>query len=156
MTGRSKLPKWTVLYNILRPDKTWIGTGRTDKSWVGTAWEFFNSKEKAYKRYEELHNDPDYTPSIRPYHNGCDFKHLGAAHQTQLKDEAPTGHWPPLGDKELYHETAKAFIKSLSPKEALALSEKLKLIAYHDPKPFHIRGWDICNRKDKSYDNTDT
>ncbi len=66
-------PGWTVLYNICVEGSTWIGTG----------WEFFDGPREANKRYEELKSSmsPVYVPTLRPYHKGVDFQHLGAIHK---------------------------------------------------------------------------
>jgi len=59
-------PKWTVLYN-----------GTND--WVGTGWEFYDTEEEAQIAYDK-HIAKGDCPCKRPFHLGCDRKHLGAAH----------------------------------------------------------------------------
>lgn len=73
MTKSKARPKWTVLYNI----------ANRRSPWIGTAWEFFNSVEQASKRFEALKHqlEPTLVATMRPYHEGCDFKHLGAVHR---------------------------------------------------------------------------
>ncbi len=134
MTTKGQLPKWTVLYNVRHPGQTWVGTG----------WEFYNSEITAHARYHELSDHPDYTPSVRPYHNGCDFKHLGAAHQMQFKDQKPLP--PPVG-KSFYPTTIVTLPMILSPEEAKKLMANWPSasIGYWPtpPQPFHIRDWDL-------------
>jgi hypothetical protein len=65
-----KKPKWTVHYNIVSPE---------NNQWVGTGWEFFDNEDdakKAAKRNTDLGN----CVGFRPYHDGVDRPHLGAAH----------------------------------------------------------------------------
>lgn len=64
-------PKWTVVYNIVSPESS---------KWVGTGWEFFDDEEDAQACYDR-HVASGNTPTKRPYHDGCDKPHLGAAHQ---------------------------------------------------------------------------
>lgn len=65
-----KLPKWTVLYNIVSPGSDWIGTG----------WEFFDEEIVAVSRYNELINQ-GHCPTKRPYYHRSDASHLGACHR---------------------------------------------------------------------------
>ena len=64
-------PTWTVLYNIRNENTLWIGTGR----------EFFDNKNAAKKRYEELSSSLAFTPTLRRYHEEVDRKYLGAIHR---------------------------------------------------------------------------
>jgi hypothetical protein len=67
---KGPVPKWTVLYNIVTPGSTWIGTG----------WEFFDDETEAQKRFDH-HVAIGNCPTKRPYSQPCDWQHLGAAHR---------------------------------------------------------------------------
>lgn len=70
MTPKKPVPKWTVLYNIVTPGSTWVGTG----------WEFFDDEDSAQKRFDH-HVAIGNCPTKRPYAHTCDWYHLGAAHR---------------------------------------------------------------------------
>jgi len=67
----TKLPNWTVIYNILSKDSCWIGKG----------WEFFTNKEYAQTRYKELKKTLRMVPTLRPYHHEIDYQQLGECHK---------------------------------------------------------------------------
>lgn len=66
-------PNWTVHYNIVSPES------KVSK-WVGTGWEFFDTEDEALKAYQR-HILLGNVPGKRPFHNGVDRQHLGAAHR---------------------------------------------------------------------------
>ena len=70
-TALQKHPKFTVFYNI-------VNTPNSD--WTGTGWEFFDDHEAALARYSH-HNAVGNIPTMRPYHHGTDYQHLGATHR---------------------------------------------------------------------------
>ena len=69
-------PRFTVLFNIVTPNSPWIGTG----------WQFFDDKKDAETMYECLIS-LGHCPTLRPYHEGCDRQHLGAAHRMMIKKD---------------------------------------------------------------------
>jgi len=73
MPEQSK-PRWTVVYNIVSPESA---------QYVGTGWEFFVEEKEAMRCYER-HNKAGNVPTKRPYHDGVDREHLGAAHRYWL------------------------------------------------------------------------
>lgn len=70
-----KKPNWTVLWN------------RDNGHWVSVSWEFFNTRETAKVRYDELASMPNHVPTLRPYYHTHDRDHLGACHVEQRRKE---------------------------------------------------------------------
>lgn len=69
-------PSYTVVYNIVSPGSSWIGTG----------WEFFDDREAAQKCYDRVQEAGHY-PTLRPYFDNADRSHLGAVHRYMLDRE---------------------------------------------------------------------
>ena len=66
-------PKWTVSYNISSPENLF---------WVGTGCEFFDKESEAQACYDRQIKAGN-CATKRPYHEGADYPHLGAAHRIQ-------------------------------------------------------------------------
>ncbi len=69
-------PSWTVLYNIVSPERG---------DYVGTGWEFFTLETDAQKCFDR-HVKAGNCPTKRPYESFVDFHHLGAAHKWGHRD----------------------------------------------------------------------
>lgn len=67
---REDYPKWTIVYNILSLE---------NQKWIGTGWEFFDHWADAKNAYDR-HILANNVPTLRPYYEYSDAKHLGAAH----------------------------------------------------------------------------
>ena len=72
-----KLPKWTIVSNVLSPGSRW----------VGTCWEFFDDEPAAQARYTAL-LFMECVPTMRPYYHAEDRQHLGAGHQLEVSKKA--------------------------------------------------------------------
>ena len=71
MSGVPKLPRWTVLYNIVSEESN---------QWVGTGWEFFDEESDAKACYHR-HSTNGNCATKRPFCFKVDGIHLGPIHQ---------------------------------------------------------------------------
>jgi len=65
-------PRYTLLYNIVRDNSPWIGTG----------WEFYDNKKDGEEAYVRVLRDGHH-PTLRPFHKN-DIERMGAAHREVL------------------------------------------------------------------------